>query len=211
MPLSTAFATLQELTRHKPAGEHCDLCSVSLTAGHEHLVEPAGRRVVCVCLPCAILFSAQSGQRYKRVPKEMRALADFRMSDANWESLTVPINLAFFFRNGETGGITALFPSPGGATESVVPIETWELIRADNPVLQALQPDIEALLVNRLGSQRGFAEHQYFLAPIDECFKLVGLVRANWRGLSGGDDLWCVLREFFTDLTRRSAGEVHYA
>ena len=31
---------------------------------------------------------------------------------------------------------------------------------------------------------------QYAIAPIDECYKLVGLVKANWEGISGGDRRW---------------------
>ena len=43
------------------------------------------------------------------------------------------------------------------------------------------EPDVEALLVNRVGAVR-----EYFIVPIDECYKLVGLIRLHWRGLSGG-------------------------
>ena len=35
-----------------------------------------------------------------------------------------------------------------------------------------MEPDVEALLINRVGPAR-----EYFLAPIDECYRLVGLIR----------------------------------
>ena len=226
MALAGAFETLKRFTRPRAPEERCELCAAAIGTEHEHVVDPARRRIVCVCPPCAILFSAESGQRYKRVPKGARMLAGFRMTDANWESLLVPINLAFFFRNSETadrslavaapnaqrfeagprplgsdGPIVAVYPSPGGAIESEVSAETWDRIVEDNPELRQIQPDIEALLVNRLGAQKGFPADQYYLAPIDECYKLVGLVRAHWRGLSGGDELWRVLRSFLSALT----------
>ena len=67
-----------------------------------------------------------------------------------------------------------------------------------------MEADVEALLVNRLGAGRGFPVNQYFLLPIDQCFKLVGLVRANWRGLSGGTELWLELERYFATLTARA-------
>jgi hypothetical protein len=64
---------------------------------------------------------------------------------------------------------------------------------------------VEALLVNRLGTSRGFAGAEYYLLPIDECYKLVGLIRSHWRGLSGGSEVWEILRAFFTELKERHA------
>jgi hypothetical protein len=62
-----------------------------------------------------------------------------------------------------------------------------------------MEPDVEALLVNRAGEAR-----DYFIAPIDRCFELVGLVRTHWRGLSGGTDVWEKIHEFFARLRERS-------
>ena len=41
---------------------------------------------------------------------------------------------------------------------------------------------------------------EYYLLPIDECYKLVGLIRMHWKGLSGGTDVWRELGEFFSSL-----------
>jgi len=60
------------------------------------------------------------------------------------------------------------------------------------------------LLVNRVGHVRGAAPAEYYLVPIDECYKLVGLIRANWRGLSGGSEVWEKVGQFFTRLKERS-------
>ena len=45
---------------------------------------------------------------------------------------------------------------------------------------------------------------EYYLLPIDECYRLVGLIRMHWKGLSGGTDVWRELGEFFTSLKGRS-------
>ena len=73
-----------------------------------------------------------------------------------------------------------------------------------NPVLHRLQPDIEALLVNRVGHAHGMSRAEYYIAPLDECYKLVGLIRMHWKGLSGGAEVWSELGKFFADLKSKS-------
>lgn len=217
-PLPTPFGTLQRFVRRNASEERCELCGAAVAPTHEHLIEPAKRRLVCACQACAILFSTEGftghrNQRFKRVPARVRFLPCFRMTDGQWDSLLVPINMAFFFESSVSGKKIAVYPSPAGATESLLPLETWEEIAAENPVLQSMEPDVEALLVNRLGSQRGFHAHRYFLLPIDHCFQLVGLVRTHWRGLSGGEELWQELGRYFDRLAERAgvAGEPIHA
>jgi len=117
------------------------------------------------------------------------------MTDMQWESFSLPIQLAFFYHDSAANKVVALYPSPGGATESLLPIASWESVTRDNPILRELQPDVEALLVNRLKDAR-----EYYLAPIDICFELVGLIRMHWRGFSGGDKVWQEMEGYFTRL-----------
>jgi hypothetical protein len=196
----TGFAALQQFARRPAVEERCDLCGAPMGAEHGHLLEADKRRLVCACRPCTLLFGEQSAQRYRRVPERVRSLEGFRLTGGQWDSLLVPINMAFFYRNGRSGSVTAMYPSPAGATESQLPLDTWRQIEEENPVLQSMEPDVEALLVNRLGEQRGFPVDGYYLLPIDRCFHLVGLVRAHWRGLSGGQELWEELRKYFDEL-----------
>jgi len=112
--------------------------------------------------------------------------------------------MAFIFRGTTSGSMIAIYPSPAGPTESLLADEIWGEIVMANPVLASMETDVEALLVNRLGPIHGFSEQQYFLLPIDECFKLVGLVRANWQGFSGGEKMWQTLRDQFADLQARA-------
>jgi Family of unknown function (DUF5947) len=197
-----SFAALRRFARARPVIERCDFCSAELGELHQHLIEPERRRLVCVCGACAILFGSQGETTYRRVPRRIRYLPDFRMTDAQWEGLLIPIQLAFFFHSSVAGRVIALYPSPAGPTESSLDLAMWDEVAQDNPALKRMSPDVEGLLVNR--SARAGGAPDYFIAPIDECFKLAGMIRANWRGLSGGEEVWKEIGRFFADLKTRS-------
>jgi hypothetical protein len=186
---------LRRYARPRVAREKCELCSVSLAPQHRHLLEMSNRRIVCACDPCALRFTDVVGGRFKLIPRDARPLPNFKMTDVLWEQFVLPINLVFFFHSTPHQKMVALYPSPAGATESLLPLQAWDSLVQDNPELKDLQPDVEALLVNRAGHAR-----QYFIAPIDTCFELVGLIRVHWRGLSGGETVWKKLEEFFARL-----------
>jgi hypothetical protein len=121
------------------------------------------------------------------------------MTDAQWEDLHIPINLTFFFHSTPAARVLAMYPGPAGATESLLSLESWRDLVDNNPALGQMEADVEALLVNRIGLVR-----EYYLAPIDTCYKLVGLIRSQWRGLSGGAEVWEEIRRFFSELKERS-------
>lgn len=175
------------------------MCSAELPSDHEHLVEPATRQMVCTCQACSILFSGKANPRYRRVPRRIRYLSNFKLADVQWESLLIPIGMAFFFHSSAAGRVVALYPSPAGATESLLDFESWTEILKSNAVLQEMEADTEALLVNRV---RGASE--YYLVPIDECYKLVGIIRTHWHGLSGGTQMWEAIDQFFVDLKEKA-------
>jgi hypothetical protein len=175
------------------------MCSVEVASDHSHLIEPATRRLVCACQACAILFSGAAETKYRRVPQKVQYLPDFKMTEAQWEGLMIPINMAFFFKSSIADKVVVLYPSPAGATESLLDFESWRDIVESNPVLQHIEPDTEALLVNRVGMS------DYFIVPIDECFRLVGLIRTKWKGLAGGTEVWQEINRFFADLRKRSS------
>lgn len=178
------------------------MCSSELPAEHQHLIDPAARKLICACNACAILFSDQSSAKYKRVPRRIRFLRQFQMSDAQWDGLMVPIEMAFFF-NGTTGKVAAFYPGPAGATESLLSFDAWGDIERKNPTLREMEPEVEALLANRVGATRGVPA-QYYIVPIDECYKLVGLIRLHWHGLSGGTEVWREVTSFFASLKERA-------
>jgi hypothetical protein len=193
------FTTLRQFARNRASLERCEMCSRELSADHRHLLEPATRKLICACDACAILFSSHSGAKYKRVPRRVRFLRDFQMTDGQWDSLMIPIEMAFLFPSTPHGKVVAFYPSPAGATESLLSLDTWNDVAQENPVLKEMEPDVEALLVNRVGAGRGVMP-EFYVVPIDECYKLVGLIRIHWRGLSGGTEVWREVGRFFADL-----------
>lgn len=204
-PAASPLETLRRFVRKPSApAEVCELCAARLLPDHQHLLELETRRVACACDACAILFGSQARQRFQRIPRNVRLLRDFVLDDQQWDSLLIPIKLAFFVHSSSAGRILAQYPSPGGAMESSLDLAYWETIVVRNPVLRDFEPDVEALLVNRL------TQPEYYRAPIDQCFLLVGLLRKHWRGLSGGEEVWKEIDHFFSDL-RLAAGEQSHA
>lgn len=202
-----SLASLQRFVRKpREQAEVCELCAKPLPPVHQHLLELDKRRITCACDPCAILFGGNARQRYRRIPRDVRPLSDFVMDDQEWGSLLIPINLAFFVYSSAAGRVIAQYPSPGGAMESALDLEYWDAIveqnAARNPVLKRLEPDVEALLVNRLSTPP-----KYFVAPIDQCFRLVGIIRKHWRGLSGGQEVWKEIDRFFSELAQMCGEE----
>ena len=195
-----SLGILQRFVKRKSdSEERCELCSAPLRGGHQHLWEIAKRQAVCSCDACAILFSDQSGPRFRRIPRDIRSLAAFALSDEQWAALDIPVDVAFFYRDTNAGRTIAMYPSPAGATESALTFDSWTELENDNTVLATMQPDVEALLV-----RRGRAAHKHYLVPIDECYRLVGLIRMHWRGLSGGSEVWIEINRFFDDLDQRA-------
>ncbi|HEV7904072.1 MAG TPA: DUF5947 family protein [Pyrinomonadaceae bacterium] len=205
----SAIGALRRFVRPRPAAaaattetafvERCEMCSAALGAEHQHLVEPSKRQMVCACEPCAILFSGEAEKKFKRVPRRIRALPEFRLTDGQWDNLMIPIQLAFFYHSTPDDKVLAFYPSPAGAIESLLALDSWNEVVEDNPVLRELEPDVEALLVNRVGGGG-----EYYIVPIDECYKLVGLIRAHWRGLSGGTEVWREIKGFYEELKERA-------
>jgi hypothetical protein len=196
-----AFQALQNLARRQDRQvERCELCRGDLHDEHPHLIELAQRRIVCSCDACAMLFTGRAGAKYRRIPRQARLLANFQMTDAEWDALMIPINLAFFFCNSIERRVSAFYPSPAGATESLLPLSAWNQILASNPHLNSLESDVEALLVNRVGQVRADVPAEYYIVPIDACYKLVGLIRLHWKGFSGGTEVWQEIGAFFAKL-----------
>ena len=201
-PGQSSLATLQRYVRRpRERVDVCELCAKPLTSLHQHLLELDRRRVACACDACAILFPGSSRQRFKRIPRDVVRLHDFAMDDQEWESLLIPINLAYFVHNSAAGRVVAQYPSPGGAMESSLDLEYWNAIVERNPVLRKFEDDVEVLLVNRISPTP-----RYYRAPIDHCFRLVGIIRTHWRGLSGGAEVWKEIDNFFGQLDQLSGG-----
>jgi hypothetical protein len=190
------ISTLRRFRQPQNVQERCELCGVGLSRNHRHLLEISQSQIVCACDPCAFRFQDVIEGRLKLIPKDVWCLPQFTLSDTEWENLALPINLAFFFYSTPEKKMKALYPSPAGATESLLPLEAWNSFAERDSRVRTMQSDVEALLVNLVGTKR-----EYYIVPIDVCFELVGLIRMHWHGLSGGDAVWQQVEAFFARLS----------
>jgi len=202
------LAVLQRIRESRPrvqprAGERCELCTESIDERHGHLVDLEVRNLMCACRGCYLLFTSDGagGRRYRAVPDRYLAFTDFELSPAQWDSLQIPVSVAFFFLNSTLERVAAFYPGPAGATESLLPLGTWDEVVGANPALETLAPDVEAFLV-RADRESGGAE--CFLVPIDACYELVGHLRRLWKGFDGGREAHDALDAFFARVRARS-------
>jgi hypothetical protein len=177
---------------HGPAGERCDLCALDLPDQHRHLLDTERHEIRCVCRACALLFDreAASDGHYRLVPRRR-----LRLPEVPTAALGVPVGVAFFVPHAD-GTVDAHYPSPAGATRWDVDEAAWRDVVALCPPLAGMAPEVEALLLNTAG---GHSDR--WLVPIDDCFRLVTLVRQEWKGLSGGTRVWTEIEKFFAALT----------
>ena len=181
--------------------EQCELCAQPIPAEHRHLLDLERRELLCGCRACTLLFdrTEAGGGRYRAIPDRVLLLVDFDFDDLRWQSLSIPVDMAFFFRSTAVGRVAAFYPGPAGATESLLELADWDELEARNPVLATMQADVEALLVNRAAGAR-----EYWLVPVDQPYALVGLFRTHWRGLAGGEEVWREIARFFDGLRERA-------
>lgn len=205
--MTDPLAVLQRIRQSPPpevvrAGERCELCTEPIADDHGHLVDVQARSLLCACRGCYLLFTSEGagGRHYRAVPDRYLDFPDFELSPAQWDSLQIPVSVAFFFVNSTLGRVAAFYPGPAGATESELSLDTWEEVVSANPTLATLEPDVEAFLV-RAGRRTGAPE--CFLVPIDACYELVGRLRRSWRGFDGGQQAHQDLEAFFAGVKAR--------
>ncbi|MEU9450245.1 DUF5947 family protein [Streptomyces sp. NPDC048277] len=197
----TADGALARLIRsaadHRPAAETevCDLCAAPVPEGHSHLYDTGQAEVRCACRPCSVLFAeTQQGEGRLRLVPTRRV----RLPKVDTAALGVPVGLVFFVPRAD-GSVTAEGPSPAGAMRWEVEAAAWQRAVAGCPPLATMTPDVEALLVNTVHGQ----DH-HWIAPVDDCFRMLAVIRREWRGLSGGGRMWPAVERFFEELTERS-------
>jgi hypothetical protein len=198
---------LRRLAQRRPeaAGEapeeRCELCGTTLEPAHRHLFDLQSRQLLCACRACSMLFDrrAAGGGHYRLVPDRRLRLDGFELSDEVWDELRIPVDMAFFFHSSAAERVMAFYPGAMGPTESHLSLTAWSQIEAANPVLRTMEPDVEALLVNRVKGAR-----RQWLVPIEDCYRLVAVIRTRWRGITGGKEVWREIDEFFDALDARA-------
>lgn len=185
--------------------ERCALCGTPVPPGHRHVADTQQRSLACACTACGLLFTREgaAGGRYRMVPDRVLRDPAGPLTDAEWASLAIPVNVAFFFVSSALGRVVASYPSPAGVTECELDLAAWDELAAARPLLHALAPDVEAILVAVVASSAGDAgPRETFLVPIDACYALAGALRLNWHGFDGGAEVREILAAFLGDLRR---------
>jgi hypothetical protein len=217
---TTGLGALRRLSQPAPPTpaaeqvERCEFCAVAVDERHGHVADLNDHRLLCVCRPCYLLFGPQGagGGRYRGVGEDVRVVEDLALEEVLWDALRIPVDLVFFFRQsspeeprgeasrrGGVDGLLSFYPGPGGATESELDLSAWSGICAANPVVDTLEPDVEAVLLRR--HDEAFS---CYLVPVDVCYELVGVVRQSWTGLGGGPEVWGRIADFFAGLDARA-------
>lgn len=217
--MTSPYDVLSRITANRrapaPAGQRCEMCSEPIADAHQHVVNVAGRQLLCVCRGCYLLFTDTHAElRYRAVPDRYLAFPDFALDRTRWEALQIPVGLAFFFRNSALGRTVAFYPGPAGACESLLDLDAWSALTAAEPRVGLLADDVEALLVRMPGDTQagqpgpgapGAADPICYLVPIDTCYEFVGGLRKLWRGFDGGQQAREFIDDFFAGLAARSA------
>jgi hypothetical protein len=166
------------------------------------MVDPEQRSIACACKACALLFTRPGG-RYRTVPDRVCHDPRAPLTDVEWAELAIPVGTAFFFVNSALGRVIASYPSAAGATECELDLAAWDRLAAAHPLLAALTPDVEAILVAG-GGPGAAAGIETFLIPIDMCYSLAGALRLNWHGFDGGAEVRQILADLLAGLRRRA-------
>ena len=112
---------------------------------------------------CETCWAVRSGDaEFRPVGNRTVWLDDFALSDEHWASFQIPIGLAFFMdrrsRAAWSGCTRARRARPSASSTS----RRGQALVADNPVLETLEADAEALVVNRIAEPP-----QHAIVPID--------------------------------------------
>lgn len=180
----------------------CDRCGEPVGDSHHHFVDVVSRRLSCSCRACWLLSAAHPAQGSLRaVPDRYIAGSSFRLTEAQWDALEIPVATAFFMFNSTAGRTIAFYPSPAGATESALSLAAWHDVEHANPWVRAALPDVEAVLVRKNQDAPGY---DAFIVPIDACYRLAGRIRICWSGFSGGGEVRREIDRVFQDAAARS-------
>jgi hypothetical protein len=177
--------------------ERCDFCGRAIPSEHRHFADLGEMRFMCACEMCAVR-QAERGV-FKPLPNRYVRLTGFNLPAPLWREFAVPVDMAFFMFNSALKRVVGFYPAPTGVTESQLSLQAWEELEQLNPAVRDLAKDLEALLINRTQEPP-----EYYIVPIDACYRLVGLMRSSWQGIAGGQEAFAAINRFFQELKERS-------
>ncbi|HVW28730.1 MAG TPA: DUF5947 family protein [Polyangiaceae bacterium] len=166
-----ALSALRRFARREETPDPCDLCGLALEGRHDHLLDPAARRIACACRACSLLFPEGGGARFRRIRSRAQLLRGEALTDDHLAALGVPVRLFYLCPSRIHDTVFAVYPNAAGATEAKVALPAWEALLRDRPALSEIQPEVEGLLCDQLSGRS-----RCFLASVDVCRHFVGLL-----------------------------------
>ena len=197
----SSLKRLLDSDRTTVAGDRCQYCGGPLPPDHRHVANVETRQLLCVCAACHAALATGDGEQgpHRAVPRRYLRLVAPAITDEQWDAFEIPVGIAFFFHNSALNRTVAAYPSPAGATESLLSPEAWDGVLRASPLARTLAPDVEALLVRRTDGAR-----ESFVVPIDACYELAGRIRRRWSGFGGGPLVREEIDSFFAMLREKS-------
>lgn len=127
---------------------------------------------------------------------------------ALWRDLGVPAALAYVTFDPAQRRWIATHPGPAGARQVPLPADAWGEVALAVPLVAALEPGRDALLVYA-GHPRTVdggrpADLDALVAPVDICRRLIDSLSVLWRGRHGGYQLWRAVDRFMVYLRQRA-------
>lgn len=195
----SAGSAVQALRRFREASTdatRCAFCGMAVESAHPHRLDPEGWQVICACNACD--RDRADEPRLRRVGHRVEKIEDPRVGERMLMVVDVPVGLAFFTRTRRAANV--FYPAPTGTAEARIDVETWAALEAELPEVARLEPEVEAIVVS-------LSPRRTFVVPIDECFRLAGMLRSAWVGWSGGAEARSAIEDFFATLeTRANSG-----
>jgi hypothetical protein len=192
--LLSKLKSIKQASVHREE-EKCDFCGKSVSK-HRNMIKVSEMRFMRACEMCSFIQSVRGD--YKLIPTQIKFLKDFYISEELRMEFIIPVNIAFFVFNSSRNSIVASYPAPSGAIELNLKMETWKKLETINSTIKDLKSDIEALLVNRLEMPV-----QYYIAPINLCYKLVEIIKTTQKGVFGGKQTEYAIQNFFRELKNK--------
>jgi hypothetical protein len=193
MSTGALYRLIHRTAGQRPATRPCELCGRPIPDVHRHVLDLRQREPLCACYPCSVLFQREEAgeDHYRPIPDRRVRLTGLSPAD-----LGVPVGLAFFVKRSD-GRTIAHYPSPAGATRWELEPRAWEAAVRGCTTLATMAEEVEALLVNTVSGRA-----DAWLVPVDDCHRLVAVVRRHWTGITGGDRVWPRIEGFFEELRR---------
>jgi hypothetical protein len=161
----------------------CDLCGHELARGHRRLIDLATNLVLAACAGCehSVVPDGRKSLRYQVVSDRYVRLPRGVIKSGRWDALRIPVALAFLVHRSLHDEYVAYYPSPNGPLVEELTRDQWADMMGGEHLLESLQSDVEALLVDA----RGVTPAGY-IVPITTYFDFDRRLGDDWRGYDGG-------------------------